>query len=171
MKLLEWYRQRDIKKIQPQNTEPYPGFEKSKKYLLFYQYAQLQHMEVLAWQELLQKEGKQVDCLAFFAGKVKELPQDIMAKHICRSDLTWWGRPKNAVFKEVIGQHYDVFVDLSTGDHIAAKYLRYGSNASLKVNFGHEKKPWSDLQLNFNLKDEAMAARAALLKFLAFINK
>jgi len=171
MRLLEWYRQLDLKKVQPKSIAPYPGFEKSKKCLLFYQYAQLKQAEVIAWQELLQKEGKQVDCLAFFEGKEKEIPQDIVPKHICRSDLTCWGRPKNAIFKEVIGQHYDVFIDLSTGNHIAAKYLRYGSNASLKVNFGQEKKPWSDLQLKFDLKDEAAAARPALLKLLAFINK
>jgi hypothetical protein len=171
MRLLEWYRQLDLKKIQPKSIAPYPGFEKSKKYLLFYQYTQLKQAEVIAWQELLQNEGKQVDCLVFFEGKEKDLPQDIMPKYICRSDLSWWGRPKNAAFKEVITKHYDVFIDLSRGNHIAAKYLRYGSDASLKVNFGQEKKPWSDLQLNFNLRTEAAAAQVALLKFLAFINK
>jgi len=171
MRLLEWFRARELNKIQPSNQAPYPGFEATKKYLLFYQYSQLKQAEVKAWEDLLQKEGKEVDCLAFYDGKEKELPQDIYPQNFTRKGLTWWGKPKIAVFKEVLAKKYDVFIDLSTGDHAAAKYLRYGSNASLKVNFGDQEKPWSDLQLEFKLKVQGPAARLALLKLLAFINK
>ncbi len=171
MRLLEWYRKRDLLKIRPDNTESYPGFDKSKKFLLFYQYDQLPFSEVMNWQEILQKEGKQVDTIAFFPNKEKELPQDLVPNYFCRSDLSWWGRPKNDAFNDMISNKYDVFVDLSQGDHFAAQYVRNGSHASLKVNFGNEKKPWSHLQLDFNIKKQGADARLALLKILAFINK
>jgi len=171
MKLLEWYRQRDLNKIQVQPKASYAGFENSKTYLLFYQYSQLAKAEVSAWEALLKAEGKLVDCIALYTSKEKEMPSDIYPQYIKAKESTWWGKPKGEVFIKALEKKYDVFIDLSSGDHIAAKYLRYGSHATLKVNFGHQKKPWSDLQLDFKLKEQGPAARAALLKLLAFINK
>lgn len=171
MRLLEWYRQRDLKKIQAQSQTAYTGFESSKSYLLFYQYSQLAQAEVSAWEALLKEEGKIVDCIALCTFKEKEVPHDIYPQYIRAKESTWWGKPKGEVFIKALEKKYDVFIDLSSGDHIAAKYLRYGSHAALKVNFGHQKKPWSDLQLDFKLKEQGPAARAALLKLLAFINK
>lgn len=171
MKLLEWYRQRDLNKIHAQSESTYAGFENSKNFLLFYQYSQLAHAEVKAWEKLLKDEGKTVDCIALYTAKEKEMPADIYPQVIKAKESTWWGKPKSEAFNKVVANKYDVFIDLSSGDHIAAKYLRYGSQATLKVNFGHQKKPWSDLQLDFKLKEQGAAARAELLKLLVFINK
>jgi hypothetical protein len=171
MKLLEWFRNRDLKKIAKQTKATYPGFESSESYLIFYQYSQIKHAEVASWERILKEAGKQVECLAFYDGKEKEIAQDIYNEHFSRKELSWWGRPKTEVFTKAITKPYHVFIDLSNGNHIAAKYVRYGSKAALKVNFGHQKEPWSDLQLDFKLKEQGEAARKALLKLLAFINK
>ncbi len=171
MKLLDWYRNRGLKKITEQIKKTYPGFKSSESYLLFYQYSQLKQAVVAVWERLLKEAGKQVDCLAFYEGKDKDIPQDISPEHFTSQGLSWRGKPKNEVFAKAISKTYDVFIDLSKDDHIAAKHVRYGSKAALKVNFGQQETLWSDLQLDFKLPEQGESARRALLKLLVFINK
>lgn len=170
MSVLDWYRERQLKKIEPKRPTSYKGWDQVRKIGIYYEVKPESEAEIEAWTALFQSQGKEVEVLAFQGLKRKNLDQSWKRLTICRDDINWWGMPNQQDYKTFEGKSIDVFLDLSIGDEAVHRIIGRSISAQIKVGFQSSKTDWADLIIDCENTRQSSRCREEVLALLKFIN-
>ena len=119
---------------QPQREPRFPHFERPLKVLLLYRSDVLERNDAIKAirQDLLRR---QKDATLWGWVPKKEITSLVLpqSRILGLNDYNMWGKPQQYVLDDLLKEHYDVMLDLTTQPCLELRYLALFANADCKV--------------------------------------
>lgn len=143
-----------IKKLTKElvRVKTFREYEKIHRVTLLFDIEDLTSVETLV--QTLNSEGKDVTAYSFDS-KNQSIPQLPETFNIWnKSNLDFWGIPKEADFKIFKGREADTLIDLTKKTSPIMRYLFLNSSADFRVGFNHDNALLYDLLIERNEAQE-----------------
>lgn len=153
---------------QPTRRKAFEGFALSENYLIFRTDQEQQRAISERLIEKLQADDKQYIVLNY-SRKGAEALNEARSFRYSGKETDRLGKPRSDKLREIIGQSYDVFIDLHSGDDLHCHYLRRAVKTALVVRVADEDYAESDIHLPAKASADEIAK--TLIKYLGVITK
>lgn len=156
MSIRSSWRNYQLKKARGNRREAgvFKGFDTMDKVLIFCAFAQREDTALQRFVEELTKAGKTVNTLMYFPRKRKELPPEL-SEHsgiLCKSDLNWYGRPKETFVNHHLNTHYDLVLDTFAKAEEGPAFVR--ALLQTDFSFGRVASPQLEHNILINITEE-----------------
>lgn len=114
--------------------------------LLFDATAEKMRKEVLEYARILEKKGKKVHLLGYFATKQPPMPAPDFA-FFFKKEIAWTGQPKSEKAAQFAQEKFDLLLSLNPDDLPPLSWLAAQSAAAMKIGFATQSPHDLDVQL------------------------
>ncbi len=170
MSFVEWYRKRQLAKLNLSTNSDYPGWDQVRKVGIYYELGPKSESNLRPWLDLLESEGKEVKVLAYQPVRRKNLDPKWDKPTLCKDDKNWWSMPKGEDFKHFSEQGFQLFIDFSQSEEPIHQMVALKTEAAFKLAFHSPKSAWADMVINCENGGFSQSCREEVLALLKFIN-